>query len=479
MSDDLKEILKAVYVACLFLGFAPALGFLTRGSRKSQRILFFLMVFLPMCPHSKVMVTPGFMPGYNGHTWGYETSYMEVLALALLFAGRGPSVVRGPWLPPGSWLWLLYCFAASLSLFNTASLNVSMFAVYKFTKAVVVLMATFHHLREEEDLHHMLVCFAITLGIQALVCLDERYRLHMYQVPGWFEHQNSLVMYSYMLALPLLGAGLGPVTLRRALIYLSGFCAGGVCVMASLSRAGMLAFMVGISAVVALSFLDRPTARRFAIVGVFAVIGSLALLLAAKTIINRLHDSGNVASKEVREMLNADSRQMLKDHPIIGTGWNTYAIMINPPYHYGDNFDDWEIARGHSINRKDPHSISESWYYLLLAETGLVGTGAMFLFFLTTLTWCFLCLLKFRRTFIGAISIGIFAGLGMIYLQSNYERVLAQPKTLVAWLILIGTVSRFEWWRRHGLPQRRIRQVTAGGQRFVPPPAIAVRRAGR
>jgi O-antigen ligase len=270
-------------------------------------------------------------------------------------------------------------------------------------------------------------------------------------VHAWFEHQNSMVMYSYMLGLPLLAAALTTRRRKQMALYLAGFCAAAFTTILSLSRGGLGAMAAGILIVVCLILWDQVTLRRLVIIGTLGVLSLIPIGKSAGTIIERFTDPATHVSNEAREILNATSREMVRDYPVFGTGWNTYTVMIHPPYKYSNLLYDWELARG---MRSDSHDVvergaSESWYYLLLAETGLVGTTAMFAFILITLFWCARSVYFYRRTVIGAVAIGLLAGIGMNYLQSNLERVLTQPKNLVAWMICLGIIARLEWWRRN------------------------------
>jgi hypothetical protein len=60
----------------------------------------------------------------------------------------------------------------------------------------------------------------------------------------------------------------------------------------------------------------------------------------------------------------------------------------------------------------------------------------------------------FRTDMIGGFSIGMFAGCGMIYLQSILERVLTQPRNMELWFLLLGAAGRIEMWRRQ---EKRLR----------------------
>ena len=449
----MPEWLKITMLLLIYLGFAPLAGVMLRPYRDGQRAVFFLMMFLTMLHYRLISTSPGFPHDffYRGHTRGFECTLMEVMAMILLFSGRGPARLQGPWIPPGFWLYLLYCFAALLSIFNSPNPSFTLMAFVKFSKVVVVFMAAFHFFREEEDIHFWLKSSSVILIFQALVCLVQKYHFHIHQVHAWFEHQNSMVMYTYLLALPILSVALLPLrNLRDTSLYIAGFVSAGICAVMALSRAGMVAFATGAGIVVFLSFLDRITFKRMAIVSAMSFLTVLGAIFVAHSVIARFEAGVNFFSENTRELLNESSREMIADHPLLGTGWNTYGIMINPPYDYGNNFDEFARSIGHSryVDSQFGKPISESWYYLVMAETGMLGIATLLLFALTLLFWSGRAVWKYRHTFLGAVAIGLFAGLCMNYFQSNYERVLTQPKNMAAWMICLGLVARIEWWRR-------------------------------
>jgi hypothetical protein len=61
----------------------------------------------------------------------------------------------------------------------------------------------------------------------------------------------------------------------------------------------------------------------------------------------------------------------------------------------------------------------------------------------------------FRREYLGAVSIGLFVGSSMNYLQSFLERILTQPRNMMLWLILLAVTARISTWRKADKARRR------------------------
>ncbi|MGI8965479.1 MAG: O-antigen ligase family protein, partial [Limisphaerales bacterium] len=226
-----------------------------------------------------------------------------------------------------------------------------------------------------------------------------------------------------------------------------GFCASAFVVQSTLSRAGLVIFAAGAVGVLGLGLVDQITKRRLRIIAVLGVIAAVGLTFTMRTIINRFNDYYNSESNHSRVLLNRASKRMLRDYPL-GIGWNNYGLMINHPYPYGNEIDAWFRSEYQTVNKKERKGISESHYWLLLAENGYEGFISYLIFIGVFFWWSLAGAWFFRKTFLGCFSFGIAAGCGVNYLQSFYERVLTQPRNLMLWLIVLAATSRIETWRQ-------------------------------
>ena len=444
------DFIKALIILFGYLILAPALGFAGKSSRRVQEWIFMTMVFMTSWHINKFTLMLCSVEKYRGHTKGFEFSFIEILALALLIAsvlGRQRSDRTWHWLPPGAVLYLLYCVASWMSVAAAPNSLYALMAGVRFTKAIVIFLGAFHFIREEKDLHLLLKTLAFTFVVQAGVVLKMKYVDHFYQIHGWFEHQNPLAMWAYMGGLPLLAAAMGKAGPVETRWYTVGFVASAIIVQGSLSRASLAAFAVGVVLVVALAMFDRITAKRVKFVLGMGTVGGLALLLCLNTIIGRFNDEGNQASGETRDVMNLASKAMLQ-HSAVGIGWNNFALTINHPFPYGDVIDDGERARGHKVDEDYAKGVVESHYWLLLSETGYGGFVTYMLFIAATLWWCLRGIFVLKGQFSAAFLGGLLAGLLLIYLHSNLERVLTQTKNFSLWFILLGAAARLHLEKR-------------------------------
>jgi hypothetical protein len=246
--------------------------------------------------------------------------------------------------------------------------------------------------------------------------------------------------------MPFLAVALGPAFKGRNLAFI-GFAATGLIVQSALSRAALVMFAGGTVVTMIMSLAEKPTGRRFGVMGFMAFGGIIGLTLTLDTITARFNDRGNNESSELREVLNEASREMQHDYPL-GIGWNNYAHCINPPFRYAEIVYDWNRGRGMTVDESKPNAPVESHYYLLFAENGFPGLLSWLLLIGVALGFNALGFLTLPHSFERCLCLGLIAGCSLNYVQSTLERVLTQPRNLMLWLILLGVSSRLETMRR-------------------------------
>jgi hypothetical protein len=447
---DLKELEKISALLFLFGFVAPLLGFVLRGRPNGQRLIFLVICFmLPGGLHKPQewgLTLASLTEFYRGHATGYHFYFVEAFALALVIAGAFEKGREFRFLPPGLWLYLLHCALSLVSLVNAPNPNFVFMAAFKAVKISVLFVAAYHFFSTPKNLHFFLVTMSVVVAVQLMAVLRQRYLLGIYQVTGTFEHQNSLSMFTTMIGMVFLAVALGPKE-RWSNYYLVAYIACGVIQQSTFSRAGMVIFAAASAGVGLLSLVDRLSWRRFYILSALAMVGAFGILMSYQTILARFQDYGNEASGHTRTMLNQASRNMVEDYPL-GVGWNNYGLLINRPYPYGFIIDQWEREGGATIDPHHQKGISESLYYLVLAETGWQGFISFLLFMLLFLYWNVRAGFAFRFQFLGALSLGIAFGCGANYMHSILERVLVQPRNMMLWFILLAAAARIEVWRR-------------------------------
>ena len=426
-----------------YLVIAPLMGYLISRDRRLQSWTFGLLVFLTSCHINKLTFMIDSIEWYRGATKGFEISALVVVALALLIGQTLGRKISRPLLAPGTLIYLLYILASLVSIFAAPEKLYVWMAAFRFSQLVIIYLAAFHFFQDAGDLRVLMKSLVVTLCVQMVVVLKMKYVDHIYQVMGWFEHQNALAMWAYMCSLPLLAMALGPSSWRDACWCWVGYAASAVIVESALARASLVAFALGTFLVVVFSLRDRVTPRRVVAPAIMGLIGVVGLAFSFNTILHRFAENRNQASYEFRLRLVETSKLMLHDSSI-GIGWNNYAVVVNPPWKYCEVIDNWEISRGNTVNPDEEKPQPESLYWLILAETGYPGFVTYVLFLGITLWWCLRAAWHFRRTLLGAFLLGLSIALILTYWHSTIERVLTQTKNLATLLIFLGIVARLK-----------------------------------
>jgi hypothetical protein len=453
--ESASDVLKFTILVFLFFLAAPVAGFFMRGRPRWQRITFFLICFLT--------IEGIFEPGewgltidpilYRGHSRGFHFYLIEVVATALFFAQLFGNWRKIKLLPPGLGLYFVYCGLSFISIINAPEPVYVLMAALKAVKISIIFVAAYNFLQTDDDLQFFLSSMAVTITWELVAVMKMKYVGHIYQVPGTFEHQNALAMFVCMIGMLFLAVGLGPKG-KHSNFLLFAYVACAAMVQATLSRGALVMFAVGTIGVVVLSLIDGPTKRRLGGTAVLAAIGAFGILMTFNTIVARFHDYGNDESKRTRTMLNAASREMLRDYPL-GIGWNNFARVINKPFPYGDKIDDWQRANGNPVDPTYQKGVVESVYWLILAETGYQTLICYILLMSLFLFWNLRAMLFFRHHMVGCVSLGIAMGCGINYIQSTLERVLTQPRNLMLWMLMLATTAKIESWRKVEAAKKR------------------------
>ena len=452
--------IKLALVGPIFLLGAPMLGWLLRNRPVPQRFVFGVLCFMTingLFGPENWGLTLGSIEAYRGHTKGYHFYFNHARAIALLTARWLEAPRQFHWLPPGMGLYLFYCFCSCISLLTAEDASLVLMTAHKMLFASVIFMAGYHTLKTREDMQFFVRVMVYTMLWQFIVVLKLKYLHGIYQVRGTFEHQNPLAMYSVQIGMVFLATAMGP-KFRGANRTLIAFLATAFIVQSTYSRAGLAMFAAGSIGVLSLSLMERPTLRRIVTGTLLGFVGVAGVIYSMDRVIERFHDRANIASGELRTVMNKTSREMVGDHPF-GIGCNNYALMVNPPYRYAEIYFDWDRDRGMPVDETKTNPVVESHYYLLLAENGYLGLFSYFVLIGVSLFRNVRSFFYFGHSFERCLSLGIGAGCALNYAQSTLERVLTQPRNLMLWLLLLGITGRLETWRRVKSVQQDQRRV--------------------
>lgn len=452
----MKDLIKLLFALAAYGLLAPMLGAWLAPRRIWQRAVFALMLVMTALRPGNFMMMIGSIETYRGHTKGYEISLIEVLALALIFAVRRvPELGRPKW-PPGLGWYLLWCGVSLLSAVGCYEPTYALMAASRFVKGALIFSAAALYLRDEKDLRWAVGALAGAMFHHGLLCLKMRLLDGSWQVKGWFEHQNPMAMWCYLGALPVLALVLSTQVKGRLLwLGIAGYGGAGLCILLSVSRAALAAYALGSAVLLFLAWLRGPNARvtGFTILGaVGAVLVFLFALDSFKARLNEVAASSETVEEDLRDILNKQSAAMLHDHPFLGIGWNNFGIANSRPRGdlYSEILEQWDKERGFTIYDENYYAnpLTESLYWLWLAETGWLGFLSFLIFACVTVVWALRCAWTQKNTLMGAVAAALLIALFICYMHGMVERILTQTKNLSHWLMLAGMVAGMEMNRR-------------------------------
>jgi O-antigen ligase len=183
-----------------------------------------------------------------------------------------------------------------------------------------------------------------------------------------------------------------------------------------------------------------------------AVLVALFALDSFYARLNEVANSSETVEEDLRDILNKQSAAMLNDHPLLGIGWNNFGIANSRPRGdvYSQILEEWDKERGYTIYDENYYAnpLTESLYWLWLAETGWLGFLTFVLFAALTVWWALKNAWRRRGTLMGAVALALLVGLTICYGHGKVERILTQTKNLSHWLMLAGMVAGMERSRK-------------------------------
>lgn len=450
--EIVKTLIKVMLIAFVYLGVGPLLGFYLKGRASARRWVLGAMAFWLVRPPSDFTLMLNSIESYRGHSRGFEFNFMDAIAMAFIIAAVLEKRRDFKVLPPGLWAWFLWVGACSLSVVSAIEPVYALMPAFKFFKMGIIFLGVFAALQDEKDLRAMMRGFAVALVVQLVVCLWGRYVQGGFRVTGWFEHQNPMAMWSYMVAFPILGLAICQKTPRRdALFFFSAFTSAGVVVVLTVSRAALAAFVAGAVIIMLGSFLQGITRRRVVLSLLGAVGGLGVMAVAADTFMARVGEDSS-PKNDLRYALNKQSAAMFLDHRWVGIGWNNYGLANSRPQglKYSRVLEKWEESRGRRIYPENfrANPLTESLYWLILAENGIVGFLTLLGLVAITLWHGIRCTFAFWKSSLGLLVFGLTVALAITYFHGQVERVLTQTKNLTTWMMFCAALSRLEFWRR-------------------------------
>ena len=365
---------------------------------------------------------------YRGDSRGIEVTTVDLMLLAMFVCQR---LRKEPGFGGTRFVGirLLYLTAVLLSFGATPDAFRSFYSLWKLLRMYFAFDVLATAFADTGLLSAGLYGLAAGVISQGLLAFKQKYVFHMVRVIGSQSHPNSLAMICnlvFPVAFALLLSGKG----RK--VALATVVLAGLCDIFSLSRGGMMMFVLASFIVYAGSFARGLTRRKVTVLALSVVAGIAVLAKSADTIINRFVNAPK-ESEQARVLFNAAAKMMANEH-VFGIGINQFSTVLD----HGGYADRLGIA---SVDR---NGIAHHIYWLTAAELGYFGLGTFLLMLLTVL------LVGVRAARIpgvrGDIALGLVAGLVVTYMQGTAEWIMRQTTFSYAfWLVAAMIAAIWSW----------------------------------
>ncbi len=419
--------------------FGVPIGFILASKIKFiENVVLFIAVFFTCSLLGAINFVS--METYRGTAKGFQVTLVDIAAIVLFLLVVSRSRERKLiLLPPGSILYLFYFVFSWISISNSAESVYSYFELWKMVRMYFFYWTMCNYLNAEEDIMRMLHMIAPIIIYIFLVVLNQKYRMHLFQTNGPLPHQNSLVMYmiifNTIIFAWLLNANLSAAKVTSLLAI---FGMGSICVVCTLSRAGLMCYGLACGITMALSLINGFEFRKVAI-AVLILFGAFCVLAKSMHTIVERFTNAPVESKLTRISLAEAAVKMAGDK-FFGVGLNNWGIKINPPYPYSDH-----------IERKDDEfkeGVVETVYLLVAAETGWLNLAVFLLFLMRFYLLNILNFISLRKTELMFVSAALVGGLAGIYIESSLEWVLKQTNNFYQLMLVFAVISAMAELRR-------------------------------
>ncbi|BAJ01526.1 O-antigen ligase family protein [Shewanella violacea] len=415
-------------------------------SKSCEKLVFFLVIFFT-CDMLDINFVS--IETYRGTTRGFEFGMVDIslyILLALVIKRRHRLPID--WFPIGSTLYLLYFSLSLLSTINSDIGIYSSFEILKMCRMYIYFWTIANYLRNEQQLHWLMINIGIIIFYIFLSVMKQKYLLGVFQCTGPFSHQNSLVMYISIFG-AMAHAYLLNVAGSRSWLWFTIFGMASICILATLSRAGLALFILNSLMVFTISMMSKQSdtkvrKRHLILLIILPIAGTLVLIKASDTIIERFI-SAPVESKLSRVQLAKAAVNMANDK-VLGVGLNNFALKINPPYPYSAHIPMYD--------KDDPdetHGLVETVYLMVAAETGWLNLAVFITFLLFFYFKNIINYFRFKGSQSRFICIALIAALTCIYLQSTLEWVLKQTNNFYQLMLVFAVIATMDRMTRTGV----------------------------
>ena len=327
---------------------------------------------------------------------------------------------------------LAYILWALLSCFNSDYFKESFRGVFKVLEYSVIFMVAATSLRKEAIIKRS---FYVIVAVAIIICVNGiiqyflgydliRHRMlanmdYLRRISSSFIHPNNFGAYLVVISMIFISLFMsGKVILKNKLVIFVALILSVVCLIMTKSRGPWLSF------VAALLTLGALKAKR--VLAAFLIVLLVLFMLLPQAGKDRIASLADLKSGTTWErlMLWKGTINMVKVHPVLGFGINTYSR--NFPKYRPPEYPD--IRYTHNS------------YLQMASEIGIVGALFYLFFLIGVLIYCFkgIYLMKGTSGIRKDYAVGLFAGLVGFSLNSAVDTFLFTIQLAVFFHLLLG-----------------------------------------
>ena len=367
---------------------------------------------------------------YRGTTRGIEVSYLDLLALVLLFSSLAMRAREGiPFgRPPGYRVLKVYFIWAFLTVLIVSEPKI--FGVFELTKvfrAILVFLAVWTFMRSPDQVRLFVYVLVAIVFYETTVALYDRYVLGVHRISATLPHPNALSMYCLQIFPFMISVWFA----RDVSLRLRYFCLFSCVLIAGLiiltvSRTGFASLAVLTFLSLLMNVRNRWTARNIGIVVVVFAIGSAMVFKSWDSLSSRFEGTSIITEYGSQEGDRGSYFRKgwpaLVDSPVFGVGLNNWSYWISNRYageagYYAEVYDSTEYSSPSYFHEAPAHNL----YLITAVELGWIGFLLLIVLFGR---WLHISGTGMRKSGVGLLDrvrLGAFLSLIGVLMQSVTE----------------------------------------------------------
>ncbi|MCI0746382.1 MAG: hypothetical protein L0Y58_13350 [Verrucomicrobia subdivision 3 bacterium] len=429
---------------------------------------------------------------YRGTTRGFEFSFVDILAWALIISTvLTPQRHQKRFYWPASFAFmLLYLGFAVYSVATSEPKIYGMFELSKMLRAVIVFWAAALYVQSERELKFLVLAIATAVCLQGILAVKHRLLLGIERATGTLDHANSLSMYLCMTG-PFLVAAATSGFNRWIQFYCQGALAcAGIGILLTVSRAGIPAFVLVTLAAMAFCISWKITVKKVAVTLLIMCALGAAVAASWDSLVARfgsasLTEETSKEGFENRGQYVGLAEAILGERPN-GVGLNNWSYWVSKRYGAltGTPYEDYDDIPQSMLDSPIVFDWAPKYappaHNLAIITVGEMGRIGLAVFVLLWIRWFWVAgSFLWRRSDAPSrrLGVGIFFGMCGVFLQSLTEWVFRQTAVTFTFHMFAGTVASLyylrhrEWARKEAREAQDIHELPADAEPVHAPTA--------